>query len=137
MRALTIDDLDLSVYIKKGDEVEEDCSCDSTFMLATMDEVGRDIRSYFFWVPVTTVIYLIIDIAGGHGKNDAIDNTMSYYFECSKCNCYIKFLTHLKRICSTYECGERCSRSLRSFISVAIMMQIIWTKLCNKHGFNS
>jgi len=39
-RALTIDDLDLVVLIKKGDEVEVDCSCDSTFLLATMDNVG-------------------------------------------------------------------------------------------------
>jgi len=84
MRALTIDDLDLSVYIKKGDEVEEDCSCDSTFMLATMDEVGRDIRSYFFWVPVTTVIYLIIDNAGGHGTNDAIEQYCELLFRMYK-----------------------------------------------------
>jgi len=73
MQALTIDDLDLSVYIKKGDEVKEDCSCNSTFMLATMDEVGRAIHSYFFRVPATTVIHLIIDNAGGHGTNDAIE----------------------------------------------------------------
>ena len=84
MRALTIDDLDLSIYIKKGDEVEEDCSCDSVFMLATMDDIGKAIRNYFFWVPAATVIYLIIDNAGGHGTNDAIEQYRELLFRLYK-----------------------------------------------------
>jgi len=83
-RALTIDDLDLAVLIKKGDEVEADCSCDSTFMLAVMDDIGKAIRNYFFWVPAATVIYLIIDNAGGHGTNEAIEQYRELLFRMYK-----------------------------------------------------
>ena len=84
VHALTIDDLELSVYTKKEDEVEEDCSCDSTFMLMTIDEGGRAIHSYLFWVPATTVIYLIIDNAGGHGMNEAIEEYRELLFRMYK-----------------------------------------------------
>jgi len=101
LRALTMDDLELSVYIKKGDEVEEDCLCDSMFMLTTMDEVGRAICSYFSWVPATTVIYLIMIMQVDTVQIMQLNNTMNNNFKCTKCNCCIKILTHLKRICST------------------------------------
>ena len=72
VRALTIEDLDLSVMYCQGDEVEEDCSCDSRYMLEKMGEVGQEIRSYFHWVPMERDIILVIDNAGGHGTDDAI-----------------------------------------------------------------
>ena len=57
---------------KLGDEVEEDASCDSEFMLSAMDRVGVAIREKYHWVLITHKIYLVMDNAGGHGSNDAI-----------------------------------------------------------------
>ena len=76
-RELTIQDLDLFVRIKRGDEVEVDCSCDSSFMLSVMKDVGESVCNYFFWIPrkngrLLLTVYLVIDNAGGHGTNKAI-----------------------------------------------------------------
>lgn len=82
-RELTIQDLDLFVRTKKGDEVEVDCSCDSTFMLSVMRDVGVSVCNYFFWIPrnkngrLLLTVYLIIDNAGGHGTNEAIQEYRS------------------------------------------------------------
>ena len=77
-RELTIDDLELFVRIQKGDEIEADCSCDSSFMLSVMRDVGESVSNYFFWIPKSAngklklTVYLIIDNAGGHGTQKAI-----------------------------------------------------------------
>jgi hypothetical protein len=46
-RGLLASDLTLVVVKKPGDTFEVDCSCDSNFMLETMDDVGKAIRDYF------------------------------------------------------------------------------------------
>ena len=46
---LTIDKLELSVAIRNGDKVDEDCTCDSEFMLETMPEVGQRLRECYSW----------------------------------------------------------------------------------------
>ena len=69
---ITIEDLQLYVHINQGDEVEKDCSCDSSFMLETIPEVGKALREKFHWVPEQEKIFLVMDNAGGHGTNDAI-----------------------------------------------------------------
>ena len=124
--------LELFVYIKKGDEVEEDCSCNSTFMLATMDEVGRAIRSYFFWVPATTIVYLIIDNTGGHSTNDAIEQYHELLFRMYK----VQLLHQVPNSPET-NLLDLGVWTLRSSLSITIMIQMYWTKLCNKDGFNS
>ena len=68
---LTIDKLELSVAIRNGDEVDEDCTCDSEFMLETMPEVGQRLRECYSWIPQEQTIYLGMDNAGGHGTEDA------------------------------------------------------------------
>ena len=51
--------------------IEEDVSCDSTFMLRVMDDVGAKIRQKMWWVPMETEIDFILDNAGGHGTDKA------------------------------------------------------------------
>ena len=57
-----------------GDEVEDDCSCDSTYMLGAMYIVGKSIRSAYHWKPITQPCYLVMDNAGGHGTANAIES---------------------------------------------------------------
>ena len=38
-----------------------------------MDRVGQAIRSSYHWIPRSVKCYLVMDNAGGHGKNQAID----------------------------------------------------------------
>jgi len=64
---VTLDDLDLRVRLQKGDELEEDVSCDSAYMLEAMRRVGTSMREVFHWVPEDKPVYLFMDNAGGHG----------------------------------------------------------------------
>ena len=60
----------------EGDWYEEDCTCDSEFMLENIKEIGGAIREKFHWVDITSPVYLVMDNAGGHGTNDAIASYM-------------------------------------------------------------
>ena len=53
---------------KHGDEVEEDCSCDSKYMLGAMNRVGEAIRARYHWIPREESCYLVMDNAGVHGS---------------------------------------------------------------------
>ena len=69
---LTMDDLQLFVEYKKGDEMIEDISCDSEYMLDVLPRMAKAIRKKFEkYVPPNKLIYLQMDNAGGHGTNDA------------------------------------------------------------------
>ena len=79
---VTLETLTLCVKLRKGDEVEEDCSCDSDFMLQWMPKVGQAMRDTYHWIPITEKLYLVMDNAGGHGTSDAKDiyvNAMKEY----------------------------------------------------------
>jgi hypothetical protein len=69
--AIAVEDLEMFVSVRAGDVTEKDCSCDSSFMLETMPEVGLALRWAFHWVADDEPIYLVMDNAGGHGTNDA------------------------------------------------------------------
>ena len=69
--AVTLEDVILQVRYKAGDEIEEDISCDSEFMLGVMDRVGEALRESFYWVKPDEWIYLVMDNAGGHGTDEA------------------------------------------------------------------
>ena len=73
LRPLTLADLELSTCKRAGEIIQEDCSCDSTFMLRVMDGIGKKIREKYYWVPASKTIYWCMDNAGGHGTKDAID----------------------------------------------------------------
>ena len=75
-----IDDLELGVRHQRGDKVTKDCSCDSKWMLETMNEVGKAIRDAHHWVKwdpqnvqESDVTCLVMDNAGGHGSNEAVE----------------------------------------------------------------
>ena len=42
-------------------------------MKMIMKTVANKIRNYYFWVPLTTTIYLVMDNAGGHGTHQTIE----------------------------------------------------------------
>lgn len=69
--AIGLQDLELDVVLQAGDLVEQDCSCDSDFMLETMPMVGQSLREKFHWVDLADPIYLVMDNAGGHGTIEA------------------------------------------------------------------
>ena len=69
--SLTMADLLLHVRVEKGTMVEKDCSCDSDFMIEHIHEIGKKIRkSYENVITSDKPIVLIMDNAGGHGRND-------------------------------------------------------------------
>jgi hypothetical protein len=65
----------LMVRFEKGDERTVDCSCDSDFMLKMMPQVGNAIRQRYRENGVSddVEIILVMDNAGGHGKNDVVE----------------------------------------------------------------
>ena len=69
---LKLEDITVKVRQIIGDEIEEDASCDSKYMIGAMDRVGKAIRKSYAWVPMTQKCYLVMDNAGGHGSNVAI-----------------------------------------------------------------
>ena len=74
---LTVDDVSVQVMMRRGDEVDEDITCDSNFMLDTIPDVAQTIRDTFHWVPDYERIYLVMDNAGGHGTDQAKDAYVS------------------------------------------------------------
>ena len=64
----------LLVRYVKGDKRQEDCSCDSKFMLDTMPNVGQAIRDAYRCIGVgdCTPIFLYLDNAGGHSTEEAV-----------------------------------------------------------------
>jgi hypothetical protein len=71
-REITIHDVEFEVLNERGQQVMEDISCDSTFMLSVMNEVGAAIRASYHWVPLSQKIFLGMDNAGGHGTDIAV-----------------------------------------------------------------
>ena len=65
-RALTLSDLIIKVYYHGNDTIKMDVNCDSAYMLAAMDCVGKSIRAAYHWVPATEPCYLVMDNVGGY-----------------------------------------------------------------------
>ena len=72
-RQLTVQDLNIRVRYRRGDMIATECSCDSAYMLSAMDRVGKSIREAYHWIPPSEKCYLVMDNAGGHGTDDAIE----------------------------------------------------------------
>jgi hypothetical protein len=68
---VTLDDITLQVHYKQGDEIGEDISCDSEFMLGEMDRVDETLQKVFYWVHQNEWIYLEMDNTGRHGTAKA------------------------------------------------------------------
>jgi hypothetical protein len=78
---LTLDDLELSVRTPRYTEAERDTTCDSEFMLGSVHEVGRSIRSSLHWVDRNETIHLFMDNAGGHGTIGTKEEYVSVLLE--------------------------------------------------------
>ena len=72
-RQLTIDDVELFCYLPRGTMVEREVNCNSQYMLEKMPIIGAEIRRKMPFIPQDTTINLIMDNAGGHGTQEAID----------------------------------------------------------------
>ena len=77
---MNISDLTLRLCHQIGDKVERDTSCDSTYMLGSMDRVGKAIRTKMSWVDNEKTIHLFMDRAGGHGTEEAINSYKNHCF---------------------------------------------------------
>ena len=72
-RVLTIEDIEMSCYYPRETIIEKKVSCDSHFMLENLPIVGARMCESMPWVTQEETMYLIMDNAGGHGTNNAID----------------------------------------------------------------
>ena len=68
----TLEDLTLHVVMDAGSDSEKDITCNSQFMMDSIDEIGIAIHHAFHWVPRDVPIYLYMDNTGGHGTADDI-----------------------------------------------------------------
>ena len=73
-RKVVIGDIDVPVQNQVGNEVEEDCTCNSKYMIKAMKDVGESIGKEYYWMPQSEVCYLVMDNAGGHGSAEAIND---------------------------------------------------------------
>ncbi len=48
---ITLHDLQLTCYYPCGTVVEQECTCDSNFMLRVMNGIGAEIRRRTHWIP--------------------------------------------------------------------------------------
>ena len=71
-------DILIKVRVEKGEIVEVDCLCDSEYMLAVMDRVGKAIQLSFHWIPKEELCFLNMDNAGGHGTKEIVEEYTSY-----------------------------------------------------------
>eukprot|EP00547_Thalassionema_nitzschioides_P004510 CAMPEP_0194204560 /NCGR_PEP_ID=MMETSP0156-20130528/4047_1 /TAXON_ID=33649 /ORGANISM="Thalassionema nitzschioides, Strain L26-B" /LENGTH=96 /DNA_ID=CAMNT_0038930605 /DNA_START=224 /DNA_END=511 /DNA_ORIENTATION=- len=70
---MRIEDATVKVRMDVDYKVQKDYSCDSECMLSAMDRVGDGVRKAHSWVPMTSQIYLVMDNAGGHGTDEAVE----------------------------------------------------------------
>ena len=70
---LTTGGYTLMVKSKAGNRREGDVSCDSTFMENVMPKVGKKNCETYHWVSHITPIFLYLNTASGHSKNESVD----------------------------------------------------------------
>ena len=59
--------------MEQGDEIEEDVSCNSSYVEEAMERLGDAARSIFWWVPSGETMFLVMmDNNVGHGTDAAI-----------------------------------------------------------------
>jgi hypothetical protein len=72
-RQLTINEVELSSHLPAGTIVEHEVTCSSAFMLHHVPLIAAKMREKMPWVLPTEPIYLVMDNAGGHGTQEAIE----------------------------------------------------------------
>ena len=87
------------------DIVENDVTCDTKYMLSTMDRVENILREKVHWASMDDDIYLIMNNNGGHDKNDAIKKYTFYL----KTKYNIKIIHQVSPYCNAIDIGVGCS----------------------------
>jgi hypothetical protein len=59
-------------FLPRGTAVEQEDNCNFIFMLENIPTVGAKIRRNMNWAPPKQELYLALDNAGGHGKDEAV-----------------------------------------------------------------
>ena len=145
-----IDDLELGVRHQRGDKVAKDCSCDSKWMLETVNEVGKAIRDAHHWVKwdpqniqESDVTCLMMDNAGGHGSNEAVEKCT----EDLKNKCKIEIIQQVPRspetnvldlgiwmsLQSAVEKEHRGQKNDASALDKTVMK--VWANVASKEAF--
>ena len=70
-RPIELADFTLHVRVPRGKISEQDCSCDTKFMMDVIHEIGAAICAKKPHVPNWIPIHLFMDNAGGHGTDVA------------------------------------------------------------------
>jgi hypothetical protein len=60
----------LHVCVPRNTEAEKDTTCNSKFMLESVNETGNSIRKSMHWIPKEETNFLFMDNAGGHGTDE-------------------------------------------------------------------
>jgi hypothetical protein len=79
-RPPTLNDLTMHDEYHPGNTVENDITCDSSFMLKIIEDVAHSICESFHWVALDKPIHLFMDNAGGHGSDEAKNEYVSILF---------------------------------------------------------
>ena len=61
------------VYKRVGDLVEDDCTCNSEYMCKVIKRVSEATCKAYHWITCDQPCYIVMDNAGGHGIDKAID----------------------------------------------------------------
>ena len=70
---LKVHDINLKVRYQVGDIIERDYTCNSTYILTTMRHVAVMMRAKCHWIPLSTMLYLVMDNTGGHGTDECVN----------------------------------------------------------------
>ena len=69
-RELSLNDLELKVNPQKGKWIERDITCEYTFMMDHIRNIGKSIREAHSFLLQNHPVYMFMDNAGGHGKTE-------------------------------------------------------------------
>ncbi len=100
--ALPIDNIDVSCFLHQGTIIEPEVNCNSAFLLENLPLISTEIRRNLHWIPPEESIYLVMDNAGGHGTQEAIEEYTRRLFCSPEVNAFdlgiwMSIQSHIKR----------------------------------------
>jgi len=70
--SLNLEDIHLKVRYQVGDAIKWECTRDSKYMLSAIRSVAKAMRLKYYWVPLSTMLYIVMDNTGGHGTDACV-----------------------------------------------------------------
>ena len=70
--SLQLENTHLKVQYQVGDKIERKCTCDSKYMLSAMRCLSEIMRLKYHWVPLSNMLYLVMDNSGVHGTDACV-----------------------------------------------------------------